>query len=118
MKGIIPKGRKITLNFAIANYEINPKKLLKYFNPKHYIIKLTPMHKTIEATKNGIKTEGDYTTFYPYKEYEDSLKAVGYDVLVFIASEYEDLGLITCGNAILSGSVPKVLFTEEPLTLI
>jgi hypothetical protein len=37
----------------------------------------------------------------------------GYDVLVFIASEYEDLGRITCGNAILSGTVPECPYTEE-----
>ncbi len=102
MDGIIPGGRKITLNFAIANYEINPDILLKYFDPDNYIIKLTPMHKTATALKNNIKTIGDYTTFHPYQKYEDELKSAGYDVLVFIASIEEDLGRITCGNAILS----------------
>jgi len=45
-------------------------------------------------------------TFNPYKEHEGNLKKAGYDVLVFIASEEEDLGRITCGNAILSGTMP------------
>jgi len=108
LQGIKPKGRKITLNFAIAGYKINPDILTRYFSPEDYLIKLTPMHKTNEAIKNNIKTEGDYTQYYPYQEIEENLKAKGYDVLVFIASEYEDLGLITCGNAILSGSLPKV----------
>ena len=112
MQGIVPNGRKITLNFAIANYEINPEVLLKYFDPDDYIIKLTPMHKTATALDNEIETAGDYTTYYPYKGYEESLKKAGYDVLVFIASEYEDLGLITCGNVILSGNMPKVPYTE------
>lgn len=112
MEGIIPNGRKITLNFAVANYEINPLILKKYFDPDDYIIKLTPMHMTKEAIKNNIKTIGDYTTYYPYKDIEKSLKEVGYDVLVFIASEYEDLGRITCGNAILSGSKPECPFKE------
>ena len=40
------------------------------------------------------------------------IKAVGYDVLVFIASEYEDLGRITCGNAILSGTTPQCPYEE------
>jgi len=101
-----PKGRKITLNFAVADYTIDPSVLLKYFDPKYFIIKLTPMHKTHTALKNSIKTNGDYTTFYPYKQHEKTLKSVGYDVLVFIASVEEDLGRITCGNAILSGSTP------------
>lgn len=112
MRGIIPNGRKITLNFAIADYEIDPNVLLNYFDPDDYLIKLTPMHKTAEAIKNGIETIGDYTEYYPYSDYEKSLKLAGYDVLVFIASEYEDLGLITCGNAVLSGSLPQVPYEE------
>jgi 23S rRNA (adenine2503-C2)-methyltransferase len=112
MKNIRPRGRKITLNFAIANYIINPRILLKYFNPRFYIIKLTPMHKTLTAIENDIKTKGDYTTYYPYKKYEISLKKAGYDVLVFIASLEEDLGRITCGNAILSGAMPLINYKE------
>jgi 23S rRNA (adenine2503-C2)-methyltransferase len=112
MDGIIPNGRKITLNFAIADYEINPYVLKKYFDPDNYVLKLTPMHKTKSALDNNIKTTGDYTTIYPYKDYEDMCKEAGYDVLVFIASEYEDMGRITCGNAILSGTKPEVPYTE------
>jgi 23S rRNA (adenine2503-C2)-methyltransferase len=107
MEGIIPVGRKITLNFAVANYTIDFKELSKLFPPELYIIKLTPMHKTITALKNSIKTEGDYTTPQPYKELEKRFQDVGYDTLVFIASLDEDLGRITCGNAILSGSSPE-----------
>lgn len=106
LSGTIPNGRKITLNFAVAGYEIDPAVLLKYFHPDDYLVKLTPMHKTSEALSNGIKTSGDYTTMYPYKQHERELREAGYDVLVFIASREEDEGRITCGNAILSGSRP------------
>ena len=102
-----PKGRKITLNFAVAGWEIDPSVLLRYFDPEDYIIKLTPMHKTEGAISNGIHTEGDYTTYHPYQAIEESLIGAGYDVLVFIASEEEDLGRITCGNALLSGTMPE-----------
>ena len=112
MEGIIPSGRKITLNFAIADYEIDPLVLLKYFDPADYIIKLTPMHKTTKALQNKIKTIGDYTTYYPYRDNEVRLKEAGYDVLVFIASKEEDLGLITCGNAILSGNLPTIPYND------
>jgi 23S rRNA (adenine2503-C2)-methyltransferase len=107
MDGTIPNGRKITLNFAIADYEIDGSILSKYFDPDYYICKITPMHKTETALNNNIKTEGDYTKYYPYKKVEDELKKYGYDVLVFIASVEEDLGRITCGNAILSGTLPE-----------
>jgi len=104
MEGCIPNGRKITLNFPVAGYEIDPQVLLQHFDPDDYIIKLTPMHKTTTAEENNIRTIGDYTTHYPYDEAEQALKEAGYDVLVFIASEAEDLSCITCGNAILGGS--------------
>ena len=113
MDGVVPFGRKITLNFAVADgFEIDSDVLLRYFNPEYYLIKLTPMHKTNTAISNGIETKGDYTTMIPYIELEQSLKKAGYDVIVFVASHYEDMGRITCGNAILSGSLPEVPYTE------
>jgi 23S rRNA (adenine2503-C2)-methyltransferase len=97
-----PIGRKITLNFAIANYQIDGNKLAKLFNPKYFICKLTPMHKTLTAIANRIETYGDYTSYYPYQKYEEELKAAGFNVLVFLASKDEDESRITCGNAILA----------------
>ncbi len=102
MKGIVPVGRKITLNFAVAEWEINPQILIKYFDPKNYVVKLTPMHKTLTAQEHGIKTVGDYTEPYPYEHHADALRKAGYNVLVFIASREEDESRITCGNAILA----------------
>lgn len=116
MKGFIPVGRKITLNFALAGYTIDPDVLLRYFSPEHYICKLTPMHKTQSALDSDIKTTGDYTTPEPYQETERKLKAAGYDVLVFIASRDEDESRITCGNAILSGTLPHKYELIECLT--
>jgi 23S rRNA (adenine2503-C2)-methyltransferase len=107
MQGIKPFGRKITLNFAVADYTVDPNVLLKYFDPQHYIVKLTPMHKTATALESNIITQGNYTTPEPYMLLRDKLKRAGYDVLVFIASRDEDEGRITCGNAILSGSLPS-----------
>jgi len=107
----MPKGRKITLNFAVAGYEIDAVKLRDLFDPKRFICKLTPMHKTAVAIENGIETEGDYTTPYPYQHHAEALRKVGFDVLTFIASHEEDAGRITCGNAILSGTLPH-RFTE------
>lgn len=108
----MPKGRKITLNFAVADYQVDAKTLRDLFNPKKFLVKLTPMHKTHTALENGIETNGDYTTMYPYRHIEEDLRKFGFDVLVFIASEYEDLGRITCGNAILSGTLPECPYTE------
>lgn len=108
-----PKGRKYTLNFALAdNYIIDAKKLATLFNPDKFMCKITPLHKTKSCADNGIVTTKGYESFTPYKKTEAELKNAGFDVIVFIPSLDEDLGLITCGNAILSGSVPKVSFTD------
>jgi 23S rRNA (adenine2503-C2)-methyltransferase len=113
MDCIVPVGRKVTLNFAVAGYEIDPLVLLNYFDPAYYVCKLTPMHKTHTAIANGVETTGDYTDFHPYLHYEEALKSAGYDVLTFIASKEEDLGRITCGNAILCGSLPLIPYTDR-----
>lgn len=113
MNGSLPVGRKFTLNFPIANWEIDTNTLLRYFNPEHYICKLTPMHQTVQADRFGHKTAGDYTHPDAYKEVEQNLQAAGYEVLVFIASEDEDHGMITCGNAILANKKQPRLRDNE-----
>lgn len=101
-EGIVPVGRKITLNFALAGYAIDPEVLLRFFDPERFICKITPMHRTATAESNSLSTDGGYDYYYPYKEVEKNLKSVGYDVIVFIPSHEEDDSRITCGNAILS----------------
>ncbi|MFA6079708.1 MAG: Fe-S-oxidoreductase [Candidatus Omnitrophota bacterium] len=97
-----PVGRKYTLNFAIAGYKIDAKRLARLFPPSRFVCKLTPMHKTTAALANGIETNGDYTESYPYEGDEANMKAAGFETLVFIASREEDESRITCGNAILA----------------
>jgi 23S rRNA (adenine2503-C2)-methyltransferase len=98
----VPKGRKITLNFALTNAPVDAEILLKLFNPKYFLIKITPMHITKSCQTNSLLTSNGYEYYYPYKEVEESLKKVGFDVIVFIPSKEEDESRITCGNAILS----------------
>lgn len=106
-----PKGRKYALNFALADdYIIDADRLFELFSPNKFMCKLTPLHKTISCEENNIQTSLGYESFTPYKDKETELKRVGFDVIVFVPSYDEDLGLITCGNAILSGSTPKVNF--------
>jgi 23S rRNA (adenine2503-C2)-methyltransferase len=108
-----PKGRKYALNFALAdNYIVDAEKLAMLFNPNKFMVKITPLHKTQSCDDNGIITTDGYEAFTPYQKAETDLKNAGFDVIVFVPSYDEDLGLITCGNSILSGSIPKVKFTQ------
>lgn len=108
-----PKGRKYALNFALADeYIIDAKRLRYLFNPEYFMCKITPLHKTKSCEDNNITTTGGYEAFTPYKKVERDLIDQGFDVIVFVPSYDEDGGLITCGNAILSGNLPSVKYTE------
>lgn len=109
----MPKGRKYALNFALADgYEVNAKRLLELFSPDKFMVKITPIHKTNSTQNNNIKTTDGYEYFTPYKQVEKDLIDAGFDVLIFVPSYDEDLGRITCGNAILSGNMPECNYVE------
>lgn len=61
----------------------------------------------MEIVKNIQVPTGGYSSFVPYQKAESDLINAGFDVLVFIPSSDEDEGRITCGNAILSGTMPE-----------
>jgi len=103
----MPKGRKYALNFALADDTvISGERLASLFDTEKCMCKITPLHRTTTAEQNGIRTTGGYEAFTPYKAVEEDLKDHGFDVIVFVPSYDEDNGLITCGNAILSGKKP------------
>lgn len=103
----IPVGRKYALNFALAdNSIIDGKRLRELFSPDKFMCKITPLHRTTSCEQNHIETTGGYELFTPYKAVEEDLKNNGFDVIIFVPSYDEDNGLITCGNAILSGKKP------------
>lgn len=99
----VRRGRKVALNFALCDrYKIDAAKLKKLFNPRYFMCKITPIHETKACKDNNISTKDGYSSYAPYREVENNLKASGFDVLVFIPSKEEDESRITCGNVILS----------------
>lgn len=109
-----PVGRKYALNFALADDTIiDAEKLASLFSPHKFMVKITPLHKTDACEDNNLKTSGGYDYFTPYKNKEEALIKAGFDVIVFVPSYDEDNGLITCGNAILSGSKVKTTHRIE-----
>lgn len=114
-----PKGRKYALNFALSDDSIvDAPKLAEMFSPDNFMVKITPIHKTSEAKANGIQTSEGYENYSPYIAAESALKDAGFDVLVFVPSKEEESGLITCGNAVLSGSWPKKRISCGSLILV
>lgn len=109
-----PIGRKYALNFALSDDTIiEAAKLAELFSPHKFMVKITPLHKTVACENNGLQTSGGYDYFTPYKDVEEALINAGFDVIVFVPSYDEDNGLITCGNAILSGSEIKAVHKVE-----
>lgn len=103
-----PLGRKYCLNVAYATGSIiDAKKLAGMFDPAKFMVKITPIHNNGACRKNGIQTVDGYHSYAPYADAERDLIEAGFDVLVFIPSMDEEDGLVTCGNAILGGSILK-----------
>lgn len=97
-----PSGRKYTLNFAVTNDTIlDAKKLDALFDKSRFIVKITPIHQTTSASENGFDVTDSYAKYDVYKQFEQPLLDLGWDVIVFVPSEEEDSDRITCGNAII-----------------
>lgn len=99
----MPIGRKYTLNFPVtAQTILDPKTLSNLFDKEKFIVKITPIHATKEASANGLETDAGYYDYDVYRQFEQPLIEEGWDVIVFVPSKEEDEDRITCGNALLS----------------
>ena len=99
----MPKGRKYTLNFAVtADTILDAKILSELFDKEMFIVKITPIHKTNAAVKNGFGVTTEYTDYDVYRKFEAPLLDEGWDVIVFVPSQEEDSDRITCGNALIA----------------
>jgi 23S rRNA (adenine2503-C2)-methyltransferase len=99
-----PGDRKITLNFALAKGNpLDPDALLQYFDPSKFLIKITPLNPTHNATRNGLSSfidpmefEGDET-----RNIVRGLEKAGYQVLVSIGEVEENAIGSNCGQYVL-----------------
>lgn len=95
-----PNGRKYTLNFAVtSSSNLDVELMNTYFDKEKCIVKITPIHETVEATNEGYEIINDFDV---YEKYEKPLVADGWDVIVFIPSKEEDEDRITCGNSLIA----------------
>lgn len=96
----MPKKRKYTLNFAVTSESnLDVDLMNKYFNKEKCIVKITPIHETVEAVKEGYEI---VTNFDVYEKFEQPLVDNGWDVIVFVPSKEEDEDRITCGNSLIA----------------
>lgn len=96
----MPVGRKYTLNFAVtSDSNLNVDLMNKYFDKEKCIVKITPIHETVEAVNNSYEIIKDFDV---YEKFEKPLVEDDWDVIVFVPSQEEDSDRITCGNALIS----------------
>ena len=94
-------GRKITLNFAIAEGSlVDPHVLLKYFDPLKFLVKITPINPTFQAMKNKINSlitpnNNGYAII-------GALEDIGYDVILSIGDIGENLIGSNCGQHVMN----------------
>jgi 23S rRNA (adenine2503-C2)-methyltransferase len=92
-------GKKLTLNFALGKDNIlDARSLKEFFNPDIFLVKVTPVNPTFKARQNNI----DSLIVREEKEYPviDSLKEVGYDVILSIGEWEENKIGSNCGQYI------------------
>jgi 23S rRNA (adenine2503-C2)-methyltransferase len=92
--------RKIALNFALAqDSEIDPEKLVQYFDPEIFLIKLTPVNPTYSSQANRV--ESFVFSDDNCRNLVRSLTETGYEVIVSIGELKEnDLGS-NCGQYVM-----------------
>ena len=96
----MPRKRKYTLNFAVTSKcNLDPKLMDKYFDKEKCIVKITPIHETVEAINEGYEIVTDFDV---YEKFEKPLVEDGWDVIVFVPSKEEDSDRITCGNSLIA----------------
>ena len=95
-----PKKRKYTLNFAVTSKSnLDVDLMNKYFDKEKCIVKMTPIHETVEAVDEGYEIMHDFDV---YEQFEQPLVNDGWDVIVFVPSKEEDEDRITCGNSLIA----------------
>lgn len=98
-------GRKITLNFAVANgIPIDSDALLRYFNPDTFLVKITPVNPTYTAIKNQFSSE---EIIKRINELLNSLRLRGYEVILSIGELEENRIGSNCGQCVLHRRMEK-----------
>ncbi len=97
-----PGDRKITLNFALAqNYPLDPEVLLQHFSPAKYLIKITPLNPTYQATENALASYIDPNRRGAEYAVVQALEAAGYQVILAVGEVEENYIGSNCGQYVM-----------------
>jgi 23S rRNA (adenine2503-C2)-methyltransferase len=92
-------GRKVTLNFALAEgMPLDAAALFRHFDPKKFLVKLTPVNPTCEADRSGLKSS--IVKGVEPERVISPLRDAGYEVLLSIGELEENHIGSNCGQFI------------------
>jgi len=92
-------GKRITLNFAISSdTRLDSEKLLEFFDPGIFLIKVTPVNPTYMAKKNRLSS-GEISK--RWNEIVDYLSDAGYEVILSIGELEENKIGSNCGQHVM-----------------
>ncbi len=93
--------RKITLSFAPSfENEIDPVVIKKYFNPSDFLIKLTPLNATDNASKNNLKSVISHESSENTEKLLADFNSMGYEVII-VKNSLDEIKIgSTCGQNI------------------
>ena len=96
---LVDGGRKITLNFALAEgMPLDAAVLFSHFDPAKFLVKLTPVNPTCEADRSGV-TSSIRNGVEP-KNITGPLREAGYDVIFSVGELEENHIGSNCGQFI------------------
>jgi len=96
-----PGDKKITLNFAlIRGVPVQPEVLLNHFDPAHFLIKITPVNPTYQASANRF-----HSHLHPATAAQDQLvvdlRRHGYEVIPSVGELEENQIGSNCGQSLI-----------------
>ena len=104
--------QKVTLNFAVAeNSIVVPKTLANYFDPELFIVKITPVNPTYQATVNDYNAKTRKKE--AYHKLIDEFKSCGYEVILSIGDLQENEIGSNCGQHVMNFLKNKVSFEDS-----
>lgn len=94
--------RKVGLNFAVCSgIPVNASAMAEYFDPDHFIVKLTPVNPTSTGYENRFSISEDRGTIEQLLlEKSNDFSVLGFDVIVSIGNLEENLIGSNCGQAV------------------
>ena len=104
-----PKGRKYALTFALTKDSIiDARRIDGLFDKSKFLIELSPVHQTFNASDNGFDITTEYKDSSVYEPFEKAFSDLGWEVEVYPDSKEEDADALTSGHLLLPNIREKI----------